>query len=107
MVETDDVDGEEVGHVLCRDVFGGDHVAYGSRTRDKDIDLAHRADDLGHAWEVGLRGGVCFDFDVGVGGFEGFLRIVEDLLAALDDDDAANACFGEGLADGVTDAGCW
>jgi hypothetical protein len=33
---------------------------------DEDVDFADRLDDLGHAWEVGLRSGVGLDFGVWV-----------------------------------------
>jgi hypothetical protein len=69
--------------------------------------LADGLQDFGDAREVGLRGDVGLDFGVGVGFLEACFGGGKDAFAALEDDDARDAGFGEGLADGVTDAGRW
>jgi hypothetical protein len=66
---------------------------------DEDVDFAYGLQDLGDAREVGLRGDVSLDFGVGVRFLEACLCGGEDAFAALEDDDAGNARFGEGLAD--------
>jgi hypothetical protein len=69
--------------------------------------LADGLQDFGDAREVGLRGDVGLDFGVGVRFLEASLCGGEDVFAALQDDDAGDAGFGEGLADCVADAGRW
>ena len=108
--EAQDVDVVALGHVLGRDVFGRlvsvvANVARGAG--DEYIDFAYRLQDLGNAREVGLRGDVGLDFGVGVRFLEACLCGGEDAFAALEDDDAGDAGFGEGLADGVANARCW
>lgn len=104
-MKPDNVDGEILGQILSLDVFGNHHLRGGSGAGDQNVNLTNGADDLGDAWEVGLGCGEGLDFEVWVSSLEGLLRIIENLLAALDDDDAANASFGEGLADGVANPG--
>jgi hypothetical protein len=69
--------------------------------------LADGLQDFGDAREVGLRGDVSFDFSVRVRFLEASFCGGEDAFAALQDDDAGDAGFGEGLADCVADAGRW
>jgi hypothetical protein len=100
--ETNDVDGVHLLHRLGRDIFGWllavvAYVACGAG--DEDVDFACGLQDLGDAREVGLRGDVSLDFGVGVRFLEACLCGGEDSFAALEDDDAGNARFGEGLAD--------
>lgn len=111
MEKSNDVDGVVCSEVLGLDGFGrvdgGSAFEAGSvgGAGDEDVDLADGLDDLGHAWEVGLRSGVGLDFGVWVCFLEGRFRFGEDGFAALDDDYACDASFGEGLGDGVTDTG--
>ena len=107
--EADDVDGVALGHRLGRDVFGGLAAVVADVARgagDQDVHFADGLQDFGDAWEVGLRGDVGLDFGVGVRLLEAFFCGGQDAFAALEDDDASDAGFGEGLADGVAYAGC-
>jgi hypothetical protein len=108
--EADDVDDVHLLHRLGRDIFGRlvavvANVARGAG--DENVDFADGLQDLGNAREVGLRGDVGLDFGVGVRFLEACLCGGENAFAALEDDDAGNACFGKGLADGVADASRW
>ncbi|CAG8699089.1 4885_t:CDS:2, partial [Scutellospora calospora] len=108
--EAEDVDAVALSHGLGRDVFGRlvavvANVARGAG--DEDVDFAYGLQDFGDAREVGLRGDVGLDFGVGVRLLEACLCGGEDAFAALEDDDAGDAGFGEGLADGVADASRW
>lgn len=109
MEEADDVCRVRVGDALCGIIFCRLHATHTARARGaryENINSANGAEDLGDAWEVGLRGGVSLDFDLGVGILEGFLCGGEDGLATLEDDDACDTGFGEGFGDGVANAGC-
>ena len=100
--ETNDVDGVHLLHRLGRDIFGWLLAVVADVARgagDEDVDFAYGLQDLGDAQEVGLRGDVSLDFGVGVRFLEACLCGGEDAFAALEDDDAGNARFGEGLAD--------
>jgi hypothetical protein len=108
--EAEHVDGVHLRHRCCRDVFGGLVAVVADVARgagDEDVDLADGLQDFGDAREVGLRGDVGLDFGVGVRFLEASLCGGEDAFAALQDDDAGDAGFGEGLADCVADAGRW
>ena len=110
MEQADDVDG-----VVCSEVFGLDGLGrvdgrsafeaggVGSAW-DENVDFADRLDDLGHAWEVRLGGGVGLDFGIRVGFFKRCFRLGEDRFAALDDDDACDASLGERLGNCITDS---
>lgn len=108
----------DVNSVVCGDVLGFDGFGgmdCGSAFEagrvgsawNEDVNLADRLDDLGHAWEVGLGGGICLDFGVWVCFLKRRFRFSEDRFTALNDDDACDAGFGEGLGDRVAYAsGC-
>jgi hypothetical protein len=108
--EAEDINCVHLLHGRGRDVFGGLVAVVADVARgagDEDVDLADGLQDLGDAREVGLRGDVGLDSGVGVCFLEACFRGGEDAFAALEDDDAGDAGFGEGLADGVADAGRW
>lgn len=108
--KTEDVDSIHLRHRLGRDVFGWLVAIVADVARgawDEDVDLADGLQDLSDAREVRLRGDVGLDFGVGVRFLKACLCGGEDAFAALEDDDAGYAGFGERLADGVANAGCW
>ena len=110
MEEAEDIDCVHLLHGRGRDVFGGLVTVVADVARgagDEDVDLADGLQDFGDAREVGLRGDVGLDSGVGVCFLEACFCGGEDTFAALEDDDAGDAGFGEGLADGVADAGRW
>jgi hypothetical protein len=82
--QADDVDGVVCGDVLGLDgpgrVDGGSAFEAGcvGCAGDEDVDFTDRLDDLGHTWEVGLGGGVDFDFGVRVRFLERRFRFGED-----------------------------
>lgn len=80
MEEPDDVDRVHFGKVVGGRVFSWleADVASVCGTGDEDIDLADRLDDLAHAREVGLRGGVSLNFGVRVGFLERLFGSGED-----------------------------
>ena len=74
--------------------------------RDQDVNFANFLKDGRDMVEVGDGRNVRGDLCVGIFGFEFLLRLAENLLSSLNEDEMLDAGFGEGLRDGEANAAC-